>query len=410
MADRNGFLGIIGRFGRKKTAAKKPPAATRHLIGADSDFEEFIGDWGTECSTALTVKSIGSLLRDADQGSPAGLAALYRRMLESEPAVAAHLQTRVLAVLACDWSVTGDDPERAAEAGEILRRAGLHSLLRHLLDALAFGYSGAAILWGEGGGNILGFKHIDPLNWVFDLAGNPALVTLEGREKSLAEYHENQFVFHTHSLRTANPARGGLLRPLVWLYFFKHYAMRDRARYLERFGIPFIAAKVRNEDFESENVRDELMRSLAKLGSDGVGLLNEGSEMQIVSASGGAQSDYQTWLEYLDSLCALLLLGQTATSGDASGISRGQIQENVRRDLVEADCRALMETVETKILAPLERFRWGTAGTLRFKLDFASPENLVEKAEIVQRLAAAGLSVSREWARQAFGIELENHI
>ena len=409
MSDKNYFQRIAARFAPAPKSAPSVRGVPR--TGNASDFDEFFHFRGRGGCQPLNARRIRAMLADADEGEPSELAMLFSRILESEPVIAAHLQTRIFSVLACDWSIVAGEtgsaaPEKIAEAARILRAAGIQELLRHLLSAVAFGYAGAAILWGEGGKDISGFKLFDPANFRFDLCGNPALVKADGREKPFAEYHENQFVFHTHSLHRAIPSRGGLLRPLVWLFLFKYYAMRDRARYLERFGIPFIAAKIRNEDFESEAVRTELMRSLAKLGSDGVGLLNEGAEMQLVSPSGSSSADYQTWLDYLDALCTRLILGQTATSSDGNGFSGGAVQENVRRDLVEADCRGLADTVNRDILAPLERFRWGTEGTLAFHLDFAGPGNLLEKAQIVEKLSAAGAAVDPQWIEMTFGVAL----
>lgn len=375
---------------------------------SSGDFDEFAFSWTALNDPKLNANLIRRLLAAANEGSPSEQTALYRILLEKEPAVTAHMQTRILAVLACDWSIQGADVKRAAEVRAILEKARIHALMRHLLDALALGYSGAAILWGEGGKEIYAFKKIDSSNWQFDLAGNPALLTVSGKIRPLAEYHPNQFVLHTHKLQSGLCSRGGLLRPLVWLYFFKHYAMRDRARYLEKFGIPFLIARIRDDDFENESVRASILQSLAKIGSDGTGVVTAGSELQVLNPANAASSDYQSWMDYIDKLFAMLILGQTASSGNASGFSRGQIQENVRRDILEADCRNLMETVNTQILAPLERFRYGTEGTLSFHLDYASPENLTEKAQIVRTLAESGFSAAPEWIEKTFGIKLDS--
>lgn len=404
----------ISRFAAARFAGELSPEERRRRYGVSApsgrgaEFDEFIASWGRNGEWRLSADTLRQLLSDADRGSSSGLACLFREMLEKEPAIAAHMQTRILSVLSCDWSVQGEDSVKAGEAESILKKAGIHALLRHLLDALAFGYSGAAIVWEKGGAGIREFKRILPENWVFDLSGNPALLTLSGQEKALSSYHPFQFVFHVHCLKSGSPPRGGLLRPLLWVYFFKHYAMRDRARYLERYGIPFLAAKIRREDFESEELRSAVMNSLSKMGSDGVGLLSEGAEMQVLSSSSGSSSnDYQSWMDYIDRLCALLILGQTASSGDASGFSKGQQQENVRRDLIEADCRSLMESVDMQILHPLERWLFGSEGTLHFHLDYSSPENLLEKAQIVRLLSESGFRADPQWIMKTFGISLE---
>lgn len=383
----------------RKSASSAPSESS-------AEFEEYLASWTSLTGTKLTAPFISSVLSGADEGSASELATLFQTILEKEPAIAAHIQTRILAVLACDWTVHGDNPAKAAEVEGILKKARIRSLLWHLLDAVPTGYAGSAILWGEGGSLINGFRHVHPANWIFDVSGNPALLTLSGREKPLASYHPRQFVFHTHSLKPGIPSRGGLLRSLVWLYFFKHYAMRDRARYLERFGIPFILAKIRRDDFDDSSVRGSILNSLSKVGSDGVGVVTEGSDLQVIDGSSNSANDFQSWMEYIDRLCALLVLGQTATSGDASGLSRGQAQENVRRDIIEADCKNLMETVDSQILHPLEEYRYGTSGTLRFSLDYSSPESLSEKAQIVKSLADAGYHASPDWIQRTFGIQL----
>lgn len=392
--------GAVNQKGQKRLGSAVPS-------GRHSDFDEFVMEWGRGFEERLTAGTINSAMAESDRGDCTRLSMLYRRMLEREPGIAAQMQTRMLAVLSCDWSIRGSHTERRMEVETILKQAGIYSLLKHLLDALSFGYAGSAILWEKGGGSIQSFRPINPGNFTFDLAGNPALITLGGHPRAFSEYHPAQFILHTHLLKTDLPSRSGLLRPLLWLYFFKHYAIRDRARYLERFGIPFLAATIRAEDFESEETRTNIITSLSKMGSDGVGLLSEGAELQVMNPSSSSSSDYQSWMDYIDKLCALLILGQTATSGDASGFSKGQPQENVRRDLIEADCRSLMETIDNQLIRPLERWRYGTEGTLHFHLDYSSPENLLEKAEIVRVLKEAGCQPSRTWLEQTFGIELE---
>jgi phage gp29-like protein len=369
-------------------------------------FDEFTCSRNTSSGPKLTGSLIRNLCDDSRQGMTSPLTALYESMLEKDPAIAAHLQTRILSVLACNWSIQGSDQARVESVTEILQKASLHSLLHHLLDSFLFGYSGAAILW-EKGGSIGSFRHIHASNWCFDRGGNPALRTLSGKENPLSSYHPRQFVFHTHKLHCGPCQLGGLLRPLLWLYFFKHYLLRDRARCLEKFGIPFLIARIREDDFENEDVRNSILNSLAKVGNDGAGVITEGSDLQILSPQSSGNSDYQSFLEYIDRLYALLILGQTASSSDSTGFSKGQIQENVRRDLLESDCLSLMETINEQIIAPLEYFRFGTQGSVKFVMDYSMGESMEEKARIVHSLAQSGYRIREEWIEKTFAVKLE---
>ncbi len=378
------------------------------------DFTEFLASWLNMTRTKITAPFITNLLESADDGYSQEQAVLFQTILEKEPVISAHLQTRMLAVLACDWEVrcrpcaAGDTwRERAGEISAMLDRAGFYNLLKHLLDAIATGYSGSAIVWNEGGAGIDEFKFIHPANWIFDLAGNPALVDSLGNEKPLAGYHPNQFVFHVHSMKPGIPSRGGLLRTLVWLYFFKHYAVRDRARFLERFGIPFMLGKIRRDDFDNDDIKNQILNSLAKMGADGVGVVTEGSDLEVFNpASQANNAGYQEWFNYIDEIYALTILGQLATSKEASGFSKGQAQENVRRDLLEADCRALMQTVNRQVLGPLERYRFGSEGNFEFVIKFEPKDDLKIKAEIVKLLAESGYAIDPGWIEATFGAPL----
>ncbi len=391
MSKTNSLLRMLSRFA--------PGNGKRtQLLRRVRDFDEFACTWGNHIN--LTSGGIRRMICNAEDGAPGELATLFRQILENEPGITAHIQTRFLAALSCPWHIecSGTDQRKAEEVRAVLTAANFYDLLQHLISAVAYGYAGAGIIWGEGGGTIRAFCPVKPVNFVFDRCGNPALLTVSGEERSLASYHENQFIFFRTGM--------ALLRPLVWLYLYKYHAMRNRARYLERFGIPFIAAKVRDEDFEAEEIRNELLDSLAKLGSDGVGLLNEGAEVQIVQPAGSASADYQSWMDYLDTVATRLILGQTATSSAGSGFSTGSVQDKVRQDLLGADCRALEDAVNRSIIAPLERFRYGTENTLSFRIECDAPDNLLEKAEILTRLMNAGLEVRHDWIEKTFSIPL----
>ena len=400
------MLEWLRRFGRKDGGARdgRPMAPGE---ARDGDFDAFLCEWASGTGAKVTAARILSVLRGAEDGSPSDQAALFQTIQEKEPVVNAHLQTRKLAALARNWKVVSSDPAKAAELTMALKRAGIYSLCRHLLDAIATGYSGSAILWGADGGTVRGFKHIHPTNWAFDAVGNPALMTSDCKERPLADYHPQQFIFHCHALKPGVPARGGLLRTLVWLYFFKHYAMRDRARYLERFGIPFMIAKISDRDFEDKATREAIKRSLVNIGSDGVGITTANSALDIIEPSRSGGDEFQRWFGYIDEVYALAILGQVASSKAASGLSQGQMQADVRQDILEADCRSLMETVNQQLVRPLELFKYGAEGDAEFQIDCDPPDDMWQKARIVQTLTAAGFKISPAYVRETFNVPVE---
>ena len=373
----------------------------------DRDMMTFLCSPEYTPSGKISASRIQSAVNEADNGFLYNQAFLYRSVLENEPVIAAHLQTRILAVCACDWQISGEDPEKISVLTSILEKANINSLIRHLMESLAFGCAGAVIEWEEGGSSIKGFKSICQENFLFDAMGNPALRTFDGQIRPLFHYHPHQFILHYHKLKSGPPGSGGLLRPLLWLYFFKHYAIRDRARFLEKFGIPFLIAKINQQDFESEATRKNILAALNRISSDGSGVVTGEAQIQTLAPGISASGEYQTFLDYIDKLYTILILGQTASSSASGGFSKGQIQENVRHDILEADCRSLMETLNNQLLRPLEKYCYGTDGKYRFILDFSSPENLLEKAQIIKLLSESNFTISPQWIEKAFNIRLE---
>lgn len=376
-----------------------------------SDADELTIEWVTLTGQKMTALRVSQILEAAEQGSCQEQAALIQMMIDREPIIAAHLQTRMLAVLGCDWKIESEtkDDKRTEEVEKLLKKAKIYDLMRHLLDAIPTGYAGSSIEWASGGGDIRGFKHVNPSNWLFDQGGNPGLYTMSG-EKSLASYHPNQFVFHVHQMKPGIPSKGGLLRTLVWMWLFKKNAWRDRARFIEKFGIPFLVAKISRQDFDDEAQRNKIMTLLRRLGADGVSLITEDSEIDNVSPSGQSNNaDFHQFCKDIDEVFALLILGQLATSGNQPGkLGNSTEQENVRLDILESDCKNLMETVNTQVLNPLERFKYGTEGELCFELEYEPGEDMQPKANLVKTLSDSGFKAKRDWVEKTFDIPIED--
>ena len=404
------------RFGREKAESDKKKTPPMNLTDAQrSEMDELSVEWMTLNGQQITAARVSQMLEAAEGGNAQEQASLLQFMLDKEPIIAAHMQTRVLAVLGCGWCIesrASEEDRRAEEAEDMLKKAGVHDLMRHLLDAIPTGYAGSQIEWDnsqKGGTGITGFRHVLPSNWLFDLGGNPGLYTTGG-EKSLASYHPNQFVFHIHKMKPGLPTKGGLLRTLVWMWLFKRNAWRDRARFIEKFGIPLMVAKISQEDFKNDERCNRMLTMLRDIGRLGASLITEGSEITNVTPTGqSSNADYHQFCKDIDEIFALLILGQTATSGGQPGrLGNSTEQENVRLDILESDCKNLMETVNRQIVNPLELFKYGTDGELCFKLEYEPEEDLQKKATLVETLYKAGRKAKKEWVEKTFDIPMDD--
>ena len=373
-------------------------------VSGNGDFDSLLYSWIDYSQVNITPAVINSVLSGVRTGYVSDQAALIEAIVEKEPVIAAHLQTRNLALLSLPYRVTGGTKAHRDEILKILNNANIYGLLQHLMDAVPTGYAGAVIDWGKGAGTINGFKYVTPTNWNFDESGNPAIVLDTGVQKSLGDYHENQFVFHEYHLKTGVPATGGLVRCLVWMYLFKTFSQKFKMRFLERYGTPFLITKIKSTDFANTETRTAIKNALRRIGADGVGITTEGTEVTPLSAGAqGPNASFQEWIGYIDTVYTILILGQLASSSEATGMSNGQIQENVRHDLLAGDAKSLEMTITNHIVRPLGWFKYRSED-FRFKIEYEPKENLKEKLEIVKGIQSLGREVDDDYLLDTFGV------
>ena len=98
-------------------------------------------------------------------------------------------------------------------------------------------------------------------------------------------------------------------------------------------------------------------------------------------------------------------MGQTLTSDSGGSYAQSKTHNDVRQDLTEADCKAVMETVRRDLIRPLVEFNFGVqAHVPYFILNATDTDDLKETAEIVNTLAAAGLEIPKSWLYKKFNI------
>ena len=357
---------------RKKKSSSGAPKETSH-----GEFDELFDNWISMTGTKITGQKLQQILMNADDGYCSEQAALIDVIQEVEPVIGSHLGTRKRAALAKPWHLEGGSEKDRTEIARNLESIGFQHLRRNSLDALAHGYNASALLWAPGGAKLTGWKEVHATNVLFDRAGNSGLITLEG-DKALSEWHPNQFMMHIHKTKPGIPCRGSIVRALVWYYFFKFYAIRDYARYLERFGMPFTLAKLSEADFQDDEKTSKIMAHLRSLGSNGVAVVTKATDFEHLSVPGG-KAEYFDWFGYADNVYALTILGQIASSKEANGMSNGDLQSGVKDDLTVADCEAEEETYNNSIIKPLDRFRNGRETGIKMVIDSAPPEDMVQK-------------------------------
>ncbi len=232
----------------------------------------------------------------------------------------------------------------------------------------------------------------------------PRLVCAEYPCGMPEEEAKNRFVFHQFR-RKADPARSGKIRVLAWLHCFQNWPIKDLFSFIERFGMPFVIAKVDQNTWDNE--RQALHSLIRNFGPNGGGVFTKATELQLLNASNtGGDNVYFRALEFTHNAIYTLLVGQLASSGDSSGMSNGDAQSAVRQDILEADARAVESTVRAQIAAPWTAFHFNGAAVPRLHFKVEPTEDLAGFATVINTLSQAGFKADEAELSERFGLKL----
>jgi len=385
------------------------PIGERLVRWEDSDRSE------SDESRALTPTRLDSIFREANAGTASAQARLAAEIEEKDWDIAQALGTRRAAVEGIDWKCQPaiEDDSLAKEIADAAQKMlggitaeehedlSFDGCIDHMLTAILPGYAWLEIMWAAGGAAVRSFAAGITSGIKFKATQEPLIVT---RDKPLGRpMAPNKFVFHKHKARSGDATRGGLIRPLGWMYLFANLGVKDLVRFVEKFGMPFVVARLDDNSWEKD--RNRIKYLVQNFGSDGGGVFSKAVELELTQAASNDGSVYFQLLDYFGAAKTKVILGQTATSGDAGGFSKGQAQADVRQDILEADCDAIAVTVRRDVLRPWTMFNYGADAPVPvFKFNCEPPEDLKDKADVVKTLFEAGYQVSVEHVQEQFGM------
>ena len=374
---------------------------------------------------SYTPARLSALFQAANSGDIEQLCLCGREILERNWDIIGAMDQRADALCGVGWEIRPGGPgEAAKQAAEgfaaALDETGLslgftdrtetfQELLRNLLDGVILPFSAAEIVWKEGGA-IEGFQTIEPHCFTLRDSMVPRLVTEEFPDGM--ELVPDQFIIHQHR-RRPDPARGGKIRVLAWLHCLQNWPLKDLFSFIERFGMPFVVARVDQNTWENE--REVLQRIIRSFGPDGGGVFTNSTEIQLLNAANtGGDNVYFRALEFCHDAIYTLLVGQLASSGDSAGMSNGDAQSAVRQDILEADARAIESTIRAQIAAPWTRFQFGDGvpvPKIHFKVEpsedeKATADKLLVRAQTIQTLASSGFIPEVEEVSKIFSLPL----
>ena len=362
-------------------------------------------------SDGLTPVKLARIFKEADAGDPFRQMELFEEMESKDTHLFSQLQTRKLAVTGLDWEVQpfsqdGTDQEIAAFVEEQLKELdGFSDNLMDILDAIGKGISFQEIEWEYRDGHVVvgNIEYVHQKKFYYDTLTDALMLRTEAFPGGIP-LPENKFIVHRYKARSGHPSRYGVLRVVAWMYLFKNYDLKDWVSFCEVYGMPLRLGTY--DATASEKDKAALMDAIVRMGTDAAGIVPSGTDIRFIESNKQSSVDiYERLARFCDEQMSKAIVGQTLTSDSGGSYAQSKTHNDVRKDLTEADCKAVMETVRRDLIRPLVEFNFGVrAHVPYFVLNATDTDDLKETAEIVNTLAAAGLEIPKSWLYKKFNI------
>lgn len=367
----------------------------------------------------LSPARLSSALRAADNGDLISQHRLFADMEERDAHLYAEMGKRKMGLLNLEWDIVPPRNATAAEkasaewAKEVIGDGvdDFEDLILACMDGIGHGFSGIELEWRKEGKELLPEFFPRPQEW-FQLSQDRKALRLRDGSADGAELTPFGWIFHEHGkAKTGYIARLGLYRVLSWPFLYKAYGIGDFAEFLETFGLPFVVGKYAAGATDAEKA--SLMRAVTALGHDARAIMPADMVLEITKIAGGSGSgggshlDMVAWADKSQSKC---ILGGTLTSqadGKSSTNALGNVHQEVRHDIIEADARQVAGTLTRHLVYPLIALNRGGVDSLRrcprMEFDTGVPEDLVAYADALQKMSPL-FNIPASWVRERLHI------
>lgn len=393
---------ILGPDGRPiEVALLSEEIATPTIAGVRRTHEERV-------ATGLTPERLGTILRDAAEGNARSYLTLAEEMEERYLHFASQLQTRRLGIESMEHTVEANDAEtRIVDAvHELLDDAGFSDARAHLPDALNKSYACVEMMWEYERKALRPVKYIDrdARFFQFDrLTLRDLRLAVDGSIEG-EELPQAKFLRHLPRTKMGIPLRRGLARPAAWAYIIQQFTLQDWAAFSEVYGMPLRVGKYPSG--ASATDKRTLLKAVASIANDAAAIIPVGMEIEFHKVEGqqGA-AVFGGLLDYVDKQISKLVVGQTMTSDNGSSLGQAKIHNEVRLDILRADCKQLAATINRDLVKPFIDLNFGPQEKYpKVEIPVPDPEDITALSDALGKLVPLGLRVSQNEVREKLAL------
>lgn len=355
-------------------------------------------------------------LRNLDEAALRWFAEFAELLEEIEPQYGSLLDARKKSVQRKPWFVeAADDSARAVEIADfgrgLLRGGWFRRFIYDALDAKGKGLSVLQKIYtrdAQGLPTIERAKFI-PLSWLMvDRNDGKTLLLRDADDpKTGIPLDPVNFVTHTATRKSGLAIRGGFAVPVGALALGKINGWNWVLELLDQYGVPFRKGYYPDgTDYEDVLGMEAALRDM---GRNGYLLMKKGMDLETVDglARGGSAEAHKWFLDYADASIAKMVAGGSQLSeGGGGSLAKAQAQLEIRDDLVDSDALELEETIQSQLIEPLIRLRFGDDAPMPvFKFHLERQVPLKEFLEGVKTFVELGGKVQASSVRDRLQLE-----
>ncbi|PIP98541.1 MAG: hypothetical protein COW76_20480 [Shewanella sp. CG18_big_fil_WC_8_21_14_2_50_42_11] len=359
-------------------------------------------------SSGLTPHRLAQIMTDAEQHQLTDQAELAADMEEKDGHIFAELQKRKLALTTVAWKITPPVNATKQEAAiaewltERLAHLDMAEIIMDMADAILKGYAAQTIEWQliEGSRVPVNLEWV-PQSWFMTPFENHNQLQLIGSDGLGQDLWPGGWVVHQHKSKSGYLGRAGLVRALAWPYLFKNYSLRDLAEFLEIYGLPLRLGKYPSG--ATDNEKSRLLQAVVEIGHNAAGIIPDSMALEFKEAAKGQSEPFLALVNWAERTISKAILGATLTSGTDSGgaYALGQIHNEVRYDIRDADLRQIAKTLSRDLLWPMVVFNQNGIHSFfrcpKFEFITEEAEDIKLLADSIPKLQQMGMSISKKW-------------
>ena len=373
------------------------------------------GLWGVRqvpresVATGMSPERLGDVLRAATNGHPRAYLTLAIDMEERYLHYSSQLQTRRLAFDAIPASVSSPDgvpPKITHAVHELVEAPEFRDACADLTDGISKGFAVCEMMWEFESGLLrpVSYAFRDPRYFTVDRITLSDLRLIVDHDLEGTPLPDAKFLRHVPRTRSGLPLRTGLARPAAWAFLIQNFTLQDWAAFCEIYGVPFRVGKYH----QSASMEDKrtLLRAVRDIANDAGAIIPIGMDIEFHEVSGQqGERVFGGLLGYLDRQISKLVVGQTMTADDGSSLGQAKIHNEVRLDILRADCRQMAATINRQLVEYFVSMNFGPQERYpQVEFQVTEPEDIKAVSEATDRMVRLGLKVSQREMRKKIGL------